>query len=141
MNLWEVLFMKIRDGFVTNSSSTSYIIISKKDLTGEYLAEKLGLTEKSHNYYEILDVCKNMVIDGKMGFYHHSYEESENYDLIKELFGEKTANKYKKSVNKGYKIYCGRISSEENDYEITMCLDYMKYKDSEIFIDATDNVW
>lgn len=96
MNLWEVLFMKIRDGFVTNSSSTSYIIISKKDLTGEYLAEKLGLTEKSPNYYEILDVCKNMVIDGKMGFYHHSYEESENYDLIKELFGEKTANKYKK---------------------------------------------
>ena len=141
MNLWEVLFMKIRDGFVTNSSSTSYIIISKKDLTGEYLAEKLGLTEKSPNYYEILEVCKNMVIDGKMGFYHNSYEESENYDLIKELFVEKTANKYKKSVNKGYKIYCGRISSEENDYEITMCLDYMKYKDSEIFIDATDNVW
>lgn len=133
--------MKIRDGFVTNSSSTSYIIISKEELTGEYLAKKLGLTEKSPNYYEILEVCKNMVIDGKRGFYHHTYEESENYDLIKEIFGEKTANKYKKSIKKGYKIYCGRISSEENDYEITMCLDYMKYKDSEVFIDASDNVW
>ena len=133
--------MKIRDGFVTNSSSTSYIIISKEELTGEYLAKKLGLTEKSPNYYEILEVCKNMVIDGKRGFYHHTYEESENYDLIKEIFGEKTANKYKKSIKKGYKIYCGRISSEENDYEITMCLDYMKYKDSEVFIDASDNMW
>lgn len=133
--------MKIRDGFVTNSSSTSYIIISKKKLTGEYLAKKLGLTEKSPNYYEILNVCKNMVIDGKRGFYHYTYEESENYDLIKEIFGEKTANKYNQSVKNGYEIYCGRISSEENDYEITMCLDYMKYKDSEVFIDATDNVW
>ena len=133
--------MKIRDGFVTNSSSTSYIIISKEQLTGEYLAKNLGLTEKSPNYYEILEVCKNMVFDGKRGFYHHTYEESENYDLIKEIFGEKTANKYKKSIKKGYKIYCGRISSEENDYEITMCLDYMKYKDSEVFIDASDNVW
>ena len=51
--------MKIRDGFVTNSSSTSYIIISKEELTGEYLAKKLGLTEKSPNYYEILEVVKH----------------------------------------------------------------------------------
>ena len=141
MNLWEVIFMRIRDGFVTNSSSTSYIIISKEDLTGKYLAEKLGITDKSPNYYEIVDICNEMVRDGSDGFYHHSYEESSNYDLIKEIFGVKTANQFKKGIKKGYKVYCGRISSEENDYEITMCLDYLKYEDSDIFIDASDNVW
>lgn len=133
--------MKIRDGFVTNSSSTSYIIISKKELTGEYLAQKLGITKESPNYYDVVLVCKNMVNDGKNGFYHHSYQESMSYNLIKELFGKDTASKYEKAIKKGYEIYCGRISSDETDYEIAMCLDYMKYKDSEIYIDATDNGW
>lgn len=141
VSLWEVMCMKIRDGFVTNSSSTSYIIISKKELTGEYLAQKLGVTEKTLNYYDIVSVCKNMVNDGKDGFYHHNYQESLSYSLINELFGKETANKYKKALKKGYEIYCGRISSDETDYEITMCLDYIKYSDSEIYIDATDNGW
>lgn len=132
--------MKIRDGFVTNSSSTSYIIITKKDLTGEYLAKKLGLTDKNPNYLEILRTCNVMVSDGKDGFYHNDYN-STNYELVKELFGTDTANKYQKALKKGYNIYCGCISSDENDYEIAMCLDYLKYKDSDIFIDASDNVW
>lgn len=133
--------MKIRDGFVTNSSSTSYIIMSKNEISGEYLANKLGVTEKSLNYNEILTVCNKMIEDGKDGFYHHSYEESTNIELIKSLFGSETANKYIKLVKKGYEIYCGMISSEEYDYEIAMCVDYMKYKDSEIYIDASDNTW
>lgn len=133
--------MKIRDGFVTNSSSTSYIIISKKELTGEYLAHKLGITKESPNYYDVVSVCKNMINDGKDGFYHHSYQESMSYNLIKELFGKDTASKYEKAIKKGYEIYCGSISSDETDYEIAMCLDYMKYNDSEIYIDATVNGW
>ena len=34
--------MKIRMGFITNSSSTNFLIISKKELTEEYLFKKLG---------------------------------------------------------------------------------------------------
>ena len=34
--------MKIRMGFITNSSSTNFLIISKEELTEEYLFEKLG---------------------------------------------------------------------------------------------------
>lgn len=132
--------MKIRDGFVTNSSSTSYIIISKKNLTGKFLAKKLGLNEKNPNYYEILDVCNNMIKDGKHGFYHSDYEAT-NYELVKSTFGISTAEKYKKALKKGYEIYCGYISSDESEYEVAMCLDYLKYNDSDIFIDATENVW
>lgn len=132
--------MIIRDGFVTNSSSTSFIIISKKQLTGEYLSEKLGVKKDAPNYHAILSLCKEMVEEGKRGFYHHNYEET-NYELVKELFGEKTAKKYQKLSNKGYNVYCGSISSEETDIETALCLDCFRVKGRGIYIDASENVW
>ena len=37
--------MKIRMGFITNSSSTNFLIISKEELTEEYLFKKLGFVQ------------------------------------------------------------------------------------------------
>ena len=105
--------MVIRDGFVTNSLSTSFMIISKKQLTAEYLAEKLGIKKNAPNYYTILSLCEEMVDEGKRGFYHHSYEETD-YELVKEFFGDETAQKYKKMSNKGYNVYCGRNTTKYN---------------------------
>ena len=132
--------MVIRDGFVTNSSSTSFIIISKKQLTGEYLLEKLGVKRDAPNYNTILSLCKKIIEEGKLGFYHHSYEET-NYELVKELFGGKTANKYKELSNKGYNVYCGSISSEETAIETAICLDCFRVKGRGIYMDASENVW
>ena len=39
--------MIIRDGFVTNSSSTNFMIISKEKLSSSYLFEKLGFKKGS----------------------------------------------------------------------------------------------
>ena len=53
--------MKIRTGFITNSSSTNFLIISKKELTEDYLFEKLGfigdgqLAEQGHM------LCKEII--------------------------------------------------------------------------------
>ena len=134
--------MKIRDGFVTNSSSTSYIIISKKKMSGEYLAKKMGITEDSLNYFNIVNVFKRMIKYGKDGFYGETYEESLNYKVIYELFGKDTADIFQKNVKKGYEIYCGSISSDNgDDYETAMCLDYLKSSDSDFYLDATVNWW
>ena len=133
--------MKIRDGFVTNSSSTSYIIMSKKELTAEFLAKKLGLTKKSFDYYKILNLCQQIINDGEYGFYHYNFNDT-NYELVKEIFGEITAKRYEKALHDGYNLYCGKLSSDENDgLEITLCLDSFTLEDKDFFMDASDCGW
>lgn len=54
--------MKIRKGFVTNSSSTNFIIISKQEITFSYLFEQLTSNKKSIFDEEIRKLC-NFIID------------------------------------------------------------------------------
>lgn len=133
--------MKIRDGFVTNSSSTSYIIMSKKELTAEFLAKKLGLKKKSLDYDKILSLCQQIINDGEYGFYHHDFNDT-NYELVKEIFGDQTAKRYQESLSNKYNLYCGKLSSDENDgLEITLCLDSFMLEDKDFFMDASDCGW
>ena len=132
--------MKIRDGFVTNSSSTSFIILTKQELTAQYLAKKLGLKKNSLNYSQIIKTCDEIVYCGKDGFYHHTYGET-NFELVKELFGNKTAEVYKELINKGYELYCGKLSSEENYLESVLCVDSFIIATKDFFMDASACVW
>ena len=50
--------MKIRTGFITNSSSTNFLIISKNELTEEYLFRKLGFIEGGQLAKQGHDLCK-----------------------------------------------------------------------------------
>lgn len=132
--------MKIRNGFVTNSSSTSFIIMTKEKLTPEYLAEKLGIKKDSLNYSEVLDLCSQIVKDGKDGFYHHRFEDT-NKKLVEEIFGKKTANKYEKLLKKGYNLYSGSLSSEVDDFQSILCVDSFIIDNKDFYMDASCCVW
>lgn len=82
--------MIVRNGLVTNSSSTSYIIISKKELTPEGMVKLLGVKENSKLYIPTLKLCAKMLNDYNDGFYHYNLEDTDE-NLVKQLFGEETA--------------------------------------------------
>mgnify|MGYP000633358387 CR=1 FL=1 len=53
--------MKIRMGFITNSSSTNFLIISKEELTEEYLFEKLGFIKDGMLEKQGRELCRSII--------------------------------------------------------------------------------
>ena len=107
--------MKIRSGFVTNSSSTNFLLISKKEITPEYLYKKLGFKKNSPLSEYAMELC-NSIYDGTFkGLYHGEEDELINEESIREHFGDYSAEKYKYYNDKGYHTYWGQTATDDGE--------------------------
>lgn len=125
--------MKIRNGFVTNSSSTNYIILSQAELNPEKLTELLGVSIDSPLYSEVYQLSVELLNDNKQ-FYHDVSSNIE--EQIKNIFSKKTQKQYCKAVKKNEFIYYGHISDDE-DIKASFALDCKKIENDDIIIDFT----
>ena len=129
--------MMIRNGFVTNSSSTNYIILSKGELTPEKLADLLGVREQSTLYSQVLDLARNLLVRDYLRpsdeFVNAPFEEQ-----LLDIFGEKTLKKYRKLSKKGYVVYCGRINDDYEEIEAMLTIDSFIVSSKNIYMDFSD---
>jgi len=127
--------MKIRDGFVTNSSSTNFLIISKKELTDEYLYKKLGFKQNSTFREKGLELCQNIL-------YSNFFEFDElNYENIKKTFGEKAAIKYQELIKKNYHIHTGSTSSDEDTLTSFFTCDSFEIDKKDFYLNGIECTW
>ena len=129
--------MKIRNGFVSNSSSSSFIVVSKNgDLTEEKIIKVFGV-EKSTPLYTLSEgISKQIIYNSdemnkekfiKENTWNESISEDEffeEYPYEKELFDKAEKN--------GWKIYFGLADSYE---ESTLCELTLNYEDDDIIIE------
>lgn len=133
--------MKIRKSFVTNSSSTSFIIISKKDLDAEKLAKYLGFKKNSPFYSDAVRFCNSILYYFSGGFHGYSLEDIDA-EVVKSLFGKRTESRYKKGLKDGSNIVCGRFSdSGEQQYETLMSLEFGRIVKPGFYMDFTDDCY
>jgi hypothetical protein len=132
--------MKIRIGYVTNSSSTNFLILSKKELTQEYLFKKLGFKKGSIIEQYALDLCENIINGTYRGLRYFDFEEM-NYENVKQVFGEDTAEKYKKYKEKGFHSYMGYTSSDEDTLTSFFTTDTFELEENGIYINGRSCVW
>lgn len=132
--------MIIRDGFVTNSSSTNFMIICKEELTREYLLKKLGFKEDSKILGASLTLVDDILHATKGGLRWFDIETID-YDVILEAFGKESADKYRELSDKGYHTYLGHTNSDDDYITSFMTMDSFIIDQKDFYMDGKNCGW
>lgn len=132
--------MKFRDGFVTNSSSTNFLIISKEELTEDYLYEKLGFTKGSPIESAGRQFCSEIIYGTSRGVRWFEIDEI-NYQAVLDVFGKESAMKYNELHNKGYKAYMGYTNSDDDYLTVFFTMDSFVIDEKDFYLNGQNCVW
>jgi hypothetical protein len=136
--------MKLRSDFVTNSSSTSFVIICNGELTLEKLRRLLGVEESSPLAglaVGLLDALKPKLRSVE-GYRVWAGCEGDVGDAwIAEEFSNEVAERVGKARQKGAQVYMGCLDSDGDEMESFFCCDAFEVENEEMYLNALNCVW
>lgn len=115
--------MKLRNGFVSNSSSSSFIVATNNEITKEYLL-KLFKLEDGNPLYPIAKQLATFIAESVSEMSAREIEEELTYACPKHIQEE--------IIKRKYKIYHGFACDDESGIERAFCEMDVNYADDDL---------
>lgn len=138
--------MKLRDDFVTNSSSTSFVLAMKNELNEDNFLRSIGvegefpLDKLFKDLFEAIDSNKEEIhkymSSSKEGYSSVAdFLEQEGYDMA-------TIQKVEELLNTEQCVYYGKISSDgRSSSEVFFCMESFLVCDGDIYFNGQIGGW
>ena len=136
--------MKIKSSFVTNSSTTSYIIICDRDFTSQDLADLMGV-QKGSTFSGLVESLYYL-LHHKLEPIRSAWQIDKNYGgdfdaYLQGHFSEEVLRKVHDAERKGRSVFVGSLVSDNNEMESFFCCDSFEWENDKLYINALQCVW
>lgn len=116
------------------------MIISKEELTKDYLLKKLGFKSKSCINRTALSLAEDIINATNSGVRWFEVDQID-YETILKIFGKDSADKYKEMSQKGYYTYLGHTNSDDDYLTSFMTMDSFVINDKDFYMDGKNCGW
>ncbi|MDP3013368.1 MAG: hypothetical protein Q8M92_03945 [Candidatus Subteraquimicrobiales bacterium] len=138
--------MKIKLDFITNSSSTSFVIVSYEEFDLKTFMETVGVKDTSlfkdiyqrlfYAFKEQMEPAREFVTTCRWRNDSESFES-----FILRLYSQKTLDKILDAEKAGLKVYMGWLHSDNDETECFFCTDSFIIDTNKLYIDASVDGW
>ncbi len=131
--------MKLRTDFVTNSSSTSFVLVCKSELSFPAVCRLLGAPQEGPLSKVAMALYESLRDNAwtKERFAEWYYDAAETTEgWIAEVFDDKIAQKVSEAERAGQSVYMGRLSTDQTMIESFFCLDSMECESQDLYFSS-----
>lgn len=137
--------MKIRAGFVSNSSSTSFLIIAKDDLNRKDFFELMGV-EADSPIADLFSQLYNDVIESAeppvdFSQANPDVEAEAWFNKGSDRLSQRMIEKLRDAKKRGLKAYYGGLDSETSAIQTFFCTDSFEVENEKIYFNGLECVW